>query len=64
MRTAEQEFAIGNDREAASEAMLLRDACMQTQSYDWLIALSLTLDDSSSLAGLSSLCLPDLVVCK
>ena len=48
---AEREFAVTSDREAAAEAMLLKDACLATHSYDWLIALSLILDDSATLAS-------------
>lgn len=40
-----------SDRDAAAEALLLKDACLATHSYDWLIALALILDDSATLAG-------------
>lgn len=53
VHTAEKEFAAPGDREAAAEAALLKEVLPATQSYEWLIALSLILDDTSMLAGRS-----------
>lgn len=51
LHIAEREFPIASDREAAQDALLLKEACQAALCYDWLIALCLLLEDSLLLAG-------------